>query len=375
MKKIIKTMNCLSLLFVWAYMMFISIPIVEASADGVTGFTYNINFPDNQIDKNVGYFNLKMSAGQKQIISISLSNPSTEKMMVNFSLNGAKTNQNGVIEYGDSDIENDPSLAFEFEKIVTGPESIELAPGETKEVEFTIQMPKTGIKGVLAGGIQLMKADQTGTETENGGSKIINQYAYVVGVLLQESEERLLPDLKLNSVSAGQNNYRNTIFINFSNIIAGYVNDMTIETQITAKGSETVLFERKQTAMRMAPNSFINFPISMNGEKMNAGKYKANILVTSGDKNWKWSQEFEITEKEANKFNERDVELVQEKSFDWKLIMFIVLSVLTIIGLIFLMLMLSRKIKQTKEPRIKGNTQDLRGVDTHISKGSRKKKR
>lgn len=343
----------------------------NSDAAGATGFTYSITFPDNQIQKDLGYFKLQMNPGQNQQISIALSNPGTEKVTIDVKLNGAKTNQNGVIEYGESTIENDPSLQFDFTDVVTGPESVELAPGETKNLDLTIQMPETGFDGVLAGGIQLMRADQNGTTSNEGGSKIINQYAYVVGVVLQESENPLTPDLELNNVKAGQSNYRNAIFVNFSNVIAAYLDDMTVEVQITAKGKDTVLYDRKQTAMRMAPNSFIDFPVSMNGERMVAGDYVANILVTSGDKKWAWTEDFKISDEDANKFNERDVGLVQEKGLDWKLILLIVAGVLVIIIIIFIIIMILRKNKQKKELALKKERRKKKKTGSSNGKSSK----
>lgn len=316
---------------------------------GATGFIYSLNFPENQMEDNIGYYKLKMSKGQEQTISLNLTNPSAVKVVVNVSLNGAKTNQNGVIEYGDSDIENDASLKFDFVDIVSGPEAVELNPGETKTLELKIKMPETGIDGVVAGGIQLMRANQDDNVSEEGGSRIINQYAYVIGLLLQESDQELVPDLSLNKIFAGQNNYRNAIFVDFSNVIPAFLNDMTVETQISAKGNDAVLYERKQTAMRMAPNSFIQFPISMNGERMVSGTYIANILITSGEQKWAWTEEFDITQEEADKFNERDVGLVQEKGLNWQLIAMIVGSVLLLGGLIFGTMTFLRKRKQQKE--------------------------
>ncbi|MDA9470675.1 DUF916 and DUF3324 domain-containing protein [Enterococcus sp. 5H] len=351
MKKILKTIGIIPLMIVLLLPSFFLAPLAHAEDDiaGATGFTYSLNFPDNQMENNIGYYKLKMSQGQEQTLNITVSNPSTEKLTIDVGLNGAVTNQNGVIEYGDSDIENDVSLKFDFEDIVSGPESIDLEAGETKNLELKIKMPETSTEGVIAGGIQLMKADQENNVSEEGGSRIINQYAYVIGLLLQESEEELSPDLNLNSVFAGQNNYRNTIFVDFSNVIPAFLNDMTVETQINAKGNDAVLYERKQTAMRMAPNSFIQFPVSMNGERMVSGTYVANILVTSGDQRWAWTEEFEITQDDADKFNERDVGLVQEKGLNWQLIALLVGTVILLIGIVFGIMTYLRKKKQQKE--------------------------
>ncbi|MGX7264239.1 DUF916 and DUF3324 domain-containing protein [Enterococcus crotali] len=320
----------------------------EKDPGGATGFTYKVSFPENQMEENIGFYKLKMAPNAHQVIKIALSNPGKEVLTVDVSLNGAKTNQNGVIEYGDSTIENDASLKFDFKEIVTGPKTVELKPGETKDLDLAIQMPETMYEGTIAGGIQLMRANQKEETDKKGGSQIINQYAYVIGLLLQENDQLPSPNLELNSVKANQDNARNAIFVNFSNIEAAYLNNMTIEVQVTEKNKEAILYERKQTAMRMAPNTFINFPVSMNGEKMVAGKYKAKILVTSDDKKWSWDQEFTIDQKEADKFNERDVGLVQEKGINWQLIALIVGGLVVGIALIFIILVMIRKRKIAK---------------------------
>lgn len=316
-----------------------------------TGFTYKINFPENQIDSNLGYFKLKMQPNQTQKISLTLGNLGSEKMTVEVGLNGAKTNQNGVVEYGDSPLKNDPSLKFDFTDIVSGPETVELGPKEIKEVDITIQMPKENLDGVVAGGIYLSKANQGESSSEKStGSKVVNKYAYIVAVVLQEADEvTLKPDLKLNQVSAGQNNYRNAILVNFSNVIATYLYDMTIDVQISKKGQEEVLYERKELAMKMAPNSFIEFPVSMNGEKMVNGDYSARILVTSQDQKWEWTEAFQITQKEADKFNQRDVSLVQEKGVDWRFVVLLVVAGIVIVGVIVGGLKLSQNKKKQEQ--------------------------
>lgn len=317
---------------------------------GATGFTYKVSFPDNQMEKNIGFYKLKMAPSAHQVLKVALTNPGTEKLTVDVQLNGAKTNQNGVIEYGDSTIEKDASLQFDFKDLVTGPETVDLEPGETKDLELTIQMPETAYDGTIAGGIQLMRANQGADKAEEGsGSQIINQYAYVIGLLLQESDQLPQPNLELNSVQANQDNARNAIFINFSNIEAAYLDEMTVEVQVTETGKENILYERKQTAMRMAPNTFLNFPVSMNGEKMIAGKYHAKILVTSKDQKWSWDQDFTIDQKDADKFNERDVGLVQEKGLDWLLIGLIAGGILVAIGGLFTLLVVLRKRNNAKK--------------------------
>lgn len=325
-----------------------SVQVSAANPQDPSKFAFKVLFPENQIDKNAGYYDLKMEPGQEQTVQIEFSNVGNANTSIKVALNSAKTNSNGVIEYGDSNIKNDASLKFDFKKIVTAPKKVELKAGETKKLDFKIKMPETSFDGIVAGGIQLIQEGQNNLE-EKGGSMVLNEYAYVIGMKLRETDTEVKPKLKLNSVKAGQSNYKNTVYVDYSNTKANFVENMTTEVQINKKGESAVLYERKQAKMRMAPNSFIAFPVSMNGERMEPGDYTANILVTAdGGIKEKWTKDFKITKEDADKFNERDVGLVQDKGFNWKLIIMIVVGFFALVAVIVVVINVVRKNKTKK---------------------------
>lgn len=307
----------------------------ESSPGGAAGFSYAIEYPDNQIEK-AGYFNLLVTPGQKQTLNVKVINPTSEKITVNVDLNGARTNKNGVVEYGTNQIEKDASMKFPFEEIAKAKKSLEIPANRAEILSIELSMPQTEFDGLILGGIQLSKDDSKDKQEKVEGSQIKNKYNYIVGVSLRNNFNEVIPKLALNRVYAEQFNYQNAIFINYSNVNAQMLENMSIEAQISKKGEGEVLYETKKTNMRMAPNSFINFPVSMEGEKMIAGDYVAKILV-QGDGNIReeWTKEFKITKEEADKFNTRDLGLVEEKGVDWKFVAMIVVGSLVAIGLIY----------------------------------------
>ncbi|MHC5250263.1 DUF916 and DUF3324 domain-containing protein [Enterococcus sp. LJL90] len=320
----------------------------QGNGSSATGFNYQVMLPENQIDSSLGYYDLAMNPSQQQVISMTLTNPGEEAIKVGLKLNAAKTNNNGVIEYNRPDIENDPSLQFNFNQLVSVPETIDLAAGETKQLDISIQMPETAYDGVIAGGLTMQRiVDETEGSDSEAGSYVNNKYAYAVSILLREGNNDLQPDLQFNKAYAGQQNYRNTIFVSFSNVVATYVNNLTVDAQITAEGSNEVLWETRRTTMRMAPNSFIDFPISMAGSQMEPGQYTAHVNAYIGDQKWEWHENFEISEKEANEYNERDAGLVQERGIDWRLIATIVIGFIALVGIIFF-IVTRRKNKKKK---------------------------
>ena len=61
-------------------------------------YSVKANIPENQINKTLTYFDLKMEPNQRQDITLTVSNSSDEKATILISPNVAMTNQNGVID-------------------------------------------------------------------------------------------------------------------------------------------------------------------------------------------------------------------------------------------------------------------------------------
>jgi len=294
-------------------------------------FAYETVLPENQ--KGEGrYFDLRMTPGQEQTVQVMLTNRADQEQTIQVSLNGVKTNSNGVLEYGPSALKNDPSLKHDFKDIVKGPSEVTLAPNETKPLELTITMPETSYDGKIVGGIYLKSKPTKEEEKANKKAKgVINEYAFLVAMVLQETDEKVTNDLKLNKVYAGLSNYRNSVFANFSNIKPEFLNNT------------------KKADMKMAPNSMIEFPLEMNGDKMVAGDYKAHILVTSGDQKWEWTENFKITNEEADKYNAQDVSLIQEPGINWKLVALIGAGIFLAFLAIFFIVRVVNKNKKKKK--------------------------
>lgn len=337
---------------------FICFSITSFAADeevSSAGFTYNINYPDSQISKN-GYLDLLLKPKQEQTITLTLSNPSDEEVNVDIDIEGAKTNKNGVIDYSPNDIPDDKSSKYPFNKLLSGPKEFKLNPKETKNVEFKLKMPDEEFDGIIVGGISLIRSLKDDDKTNEQGAQIKNRYRYVVPVVLRNNKNEVTPKLELQKVYPEQLNAKNTIYVDFSNINATFFDNMSVEVQISEKGKETILYQTKKNDMRMAPNTLIQFPVSMQGEKMIPGDYTAKIQV-KGSKGIieNWTQDFKITKEQADKYNERDIGLYEEKSTNWKLISIIVIGTIILIGIIYFILSKIKENKTNKKSNKKKN--------------------
>lgn len=322
---------------------------------GDIGYSYKVIKPDNQISK-AGYFDLRMTPDQKQTVELELSNMTDQELGVDMSVHSAKTNSNGVIEYGPTKLKNDPSLVYDIADLVKVPEKVTLAPNETKNVPIEITMPSEQFDGSVSGGIYLQKSETEADKKANEDAKgVINKYAFIVGMLLSETDTKLQPDLTFNKIYAGSSNYRNAFMVDFSNTVAAYVEGMTVDTRIYKKGSDEVLYESKKENYRMAPNTSMIFPVNLNGEEFEAGDYEGHIIVTAGDKKWEWKEGFTITQKEADKYNAEDVSLIQDRGINWQFIAMIAGGILAALLVIYLLVRtLSNKKKKKKKKSTKG---------------------
>ncbi|MEI5995024.1 DUF916 and DUF3324 domain-containing protein [Candidatus Enterococcus mansonii] len=303
------------------------------------GFTYNVIYPENQIGGESGYFDLKMTPGQSQTVEIKLLNLGEEEIKIHVGLTGAKTNPNGVIDYGGNEaFTYDNSLKYKFEDIVKAPKEVVLAGKKEEILKIDINMPKTSYDGSILGGISLQKDTNEKDEAAKkaSGTTVVNQFAYVTGIVLRETEAEIKSELGFNKVAANNPDRRNSIVIDLGNRKPKIMNDVTVEAQIMGEKSDEVLYEAKQTGISMAPNTVFNFFVDMEGQPMEVGKYRAHILASSGADKWEWTEAFEITKEEADKFNKEAVGLIQERGFDWKLVAMIAGGIIVLVIVVFL---------------------------------------
>ncbi|WP_054025664.1 DUF916 and DUF3324 domain-containing protein [Bacillus sp. FJAT-28004] len=280
---------------------------------GSMSYSVKANIPKNQINKKLTYFDLKMSPGSKQTISLTVKNGSTEEIELIIEPNTAITNQNGVIDYSKHDHEKDSSLKYAFSELITPKQKVTLKGNETKNVPFTIQMPEKSFDGIILGGFQIYEINQTDKTQANHNVQINNKFSYVIGVKLTETEKSVRPDLKLNEVQAGLMNYRPVVTANLQNIEAVIVNNLDVDARVTKEGQQKTLHETKKSKLSMAPNSNFDFPISWDGKQLEPGKYHIYVTANDGNQTWRFDKMFEIKSKDAQQINEVAVETTAEK--------------------------------------------------------------
>ncbi len=275
------------------------------------GYGVKALIPDNQRNKEVSYFDLKTSPNMSEIISVAISNNSDKVVSLEPVVNLSKTNFNGVMDYQNPKLKSDVSLPMDISKIVTPVEKkIDIAAHTTQEVKFQINMPDRPFNGQLVGGIVLKDLNQKSKK-----SGVSNVYAFVVGIVLHGNQELDKDTLALGDVVPDQNNYRNVITSELRNTSAKILSKLSVETTVTKKNSDKILYAATKEKMMLAPNSILPFPTSLKNKSLKPGHYTIHIAAKTKDQNWHFDKDFEIKGEVAKKLNAQAVEL--EKDYTW----------------------------------------------------------
>lgn len=319
---------------VLAYLMSFSI----AKAEGAAGYTIEGVPNSHQVDSNVGYFYLKEGVGETDQIKVNISNSSADEQTFIVKAVDANTNVNGIIEYGDR-LSNHSSNKHPLTSIVTADqEEVTVAGNSTAEVSLTVRMPQEAYDGVILGGVRVEQKQKKDKGDE--GISIKNTYSYTIAIALTTNDIesiRQKVDLTLDGVKAMLFDSKKVVQASILNENPYATEKLTVTGSIYKKGSNTALLEQKKDNVEIAPYSTYPFQFDFGRNTLKAGKYRFVGKAKSGVKEWTFEQEFEITEKQAQKINEESVYQVRIPQWltllEWTLavLSFVVTVVLLII--------------------------------------------
>ncbi|WP_143875281.1 DUF916 and DUF3324 domain-containing protein [Oenococcus oeni] len=296
-----------------------------------------------------------MKPGQKQTITVSLTNNTSKSITVNVGANSAKTNLNGVIEYGQTSIENDKTLKYPLNELIKYPKSVVIPAKESKTVSFSISMPNKTYLGIILGGLtfQQKESETDKTSTSKKGTIIQNHFVYAVAVILKESDDKLTPNLNLLSVSPSQINGKNEISARIQNDQSLLMSSGKITAKIYKKGSNKAIYSSTSKNLQIAPNSNFKYPIYLKGKEIQSGDYVLKLKVSAtaynNSKTWNFARNFSIKSKKAASLNKSDVDIKKSSNYSWIIPAIIVFLLLIIILLAVIIFKIKRNIKNNSD--------------------------
>lgn len=308
-----------------------------AFADQSAGFSVRPILGENQVNSEVGYFDLNLEPGESQTLSLELRNMSDEEINLSISVHTAFTNVSGVVEYGsDADVPDD-TLPFFLADYIQGDGKITLSEGETKQVDLLLTLPEDKpFEGVLAAGIRVEEIKDREHLSEESMA-IENTLSYVMGLVVSNKREQLSPELDLLAVYADQLNFRNVFSAQIQNQSGTFVNQLEVIASIYNEDQTERLYSTEASGMQMAPHSNFAFPIPLNGELFVPGTYVLHLQANSGELEWEWTRSFVVDDQTSKTFNRQDITIPSQTNY-WLLV-----SIFLVILLLLVILIRKRK--------------------------------
>lgn len=284
----------------------------------------------NQRDARKSYFDLNVKPDQEQTVTVDVTNTSNQKIKVATTVNTAKTNPNGTVEYSKSRFKNDRTLTYPITKLTKISDAqVELPAKSTKKVTITVTGPAKRFNGVIAGGITFKKVDETKSRQAEGVT-INNQYQYVVGLILHQGKQKTTPQLKLGQVKAQTEAARNNVTAQIRNVKPRYLSQAKVIAKVQNDQRKN-LYKSTRDHVQFAPNAVMDYQVPLNGDKFKPGRYRLVMTVTAGKHTWHFNKWFTITSHEAEKYNRKDLTLKPDHTV---LYLSVCLGLIVIIGVL-----------------------------------------
>lgn len=237
------------------------------------------------------------------------------------------------------------ALLFALLLVVLSPSAAFAATGDTTDgVGFYVSahIPSNQIDIVIA-----QKDEELTDESTESTSAVLNNYAYVLGVKLTETDTVVEPTFALLDVAAEAVDYRPAMVHYLRNEQAVIVKNMNASMTLRALDAIEALYEN-EWVIDMAPNSVIHLPAFLESGELQAGEYLSQITLEHEGNVTVLEYRFTVENNTVNVVND----LIIEESSSIPLWAWIIIALLIIIVLlIFILLLLFQRRRDEEEEK------------------------
>lgn len=287
---------------------------INADTLNNSGIGYGVSkiSTNQKADKKSSFYNLKLKPNNTQRISARVYNSKNKTMTVNTKILTTFTNNNGEIEYTSSlkkGQKYDKSLKYkasDYIKIDKNDQKIKISPKGSRVVHATVKMPKKAT-GVILGSWYFKSANQK-SKAKKKGVSINNVYSYALAIKMNSTVEPVqVPELHLLGVSVGLDNYKKAIYAQIQNYRPNLMKELSVDTTILSKTTGEKVLTSSKSGMSMAPNSNFEYATYAGDYQLKAGQYTMKVHASNKGRNWYWTKDFTITDKQANNLNKNSI--------------------------------------------------------------------
>ena len=270
--------------------------ILSPSGFAVGGFALSPDLPDNQVPQTQGYFDLFVTAGHEQRLTMHLSNHNDFDAVFNISHFTIGTNLHGTLDFS-APVIPDETLQHDFTNIATlGIESrIEVAANTSLEIPVYITIPAEGFDGTILGAIRFLR-QATESELEAEGM-FEHRFAHVMLVRLRNSDSpEISPDFILGDVRAEMVDGNAAIVAEIRNPMPRISAEATVTARIFPLGEGTPILDVTNRNVDFAPNTVFPFILLSGAEhELSPGDYIGRFRIDFDGNTWEFERRFYIS--------------------------------------------------------------------------------
>lgn len=325
-----------------------------AENTGDIGFYVKAKLPENQLDKDLTYFDLRVSPDESQTLEVEVVNETNEEITVDIDAISASTNRNGIIDYKTPNV-RDETLANPFSELAAVEDEALSVPANGSAVaRVTVTLPNDEYEGVVLGGLVFTRRPDAQVQSAEGMS-LKNLYSYVIGVKLSENDTPVSPDFELAGIQGETVNYQAALVHSIRNKNAAIAKGINLHVVLKNEAGE-VVGKAEHTGIDMAPNSVMPLAVtpvdaSGNSTELKAGTNTSHVTLNYGGESWTFEQTFTVGSAEAWNINSQTFGSAAQSGGQPNTLLIIILiaAAAIIAGLFVVILLMLRRREETKE--------------------------
>ncbi|MBV7392068.1 DUF916 and DUF3324 domain-containing protein [Enterococcus sp. ALS3] len=330
-------------------LMVICFPFVKTDAAEEDSVDYSIQaiIPENQVNQELSYFDLRVTSGEHQTIQVQVNNFSDQAQKYSVEVNTAQTNGNMLIDYSNNQLPKDSMNQLPISEFVDYPKEIEIPAQKAGIISFDINVPEEAFDGILLGGIHVKKHFAENEKPADG--KIKSEYDYILGLRLSENDEAVTPNIEFSKISPANISNNAGIKVQLKNPTATTIKNVTMTGNIYSADSDKSIISRTIENGSIAPDSVFDL-FFFNGKTgktkpLEAGNYRMEMQVKDeNDHQWNFSQKFKISQQAAKKVNNQIFTTTSDNT-----LLYIVIGILSALVLGMLIFWFLKKRQTNKD--------------------------
>lgn len=299
----------LSLFFGLLTIMFVNQTSLAAD-DNNKSYSVQAILPDNQLNKDVSYYDLQVTPKKSQTLDLVIFNTGSKPIEVETEINNAYTTDSATIGYDKFSAKTYKSDNPSLSSLVEGKrkKTVTIDANSSKKVSFVVNSPKKDFSGIILGGVTT-----TAIVNDSKSDKIdvANQIRYVKGVVLHSKPDQVDPNMNLESAAPRAINEAVGLGYSLNNLAPININEVSVKAVISHKGMKDINYSADN--LQIAPDSKFNYFIPI--KHLKPGIYTTKLTFTSKSGYTKtFNNKLQVSQGKIDALNESSQETTSSKT-------------------------------------------------------------